>query len=722
MRGSHWGSGAARLGGGPASRVEFRRKIAPAVLALAIVGPAILALAWYAGANTTLNAYGTTAATGGSPVAIAYDSGCANTWTANAAPSGYSFFTPAGVVGGALLGTSLRSLAIDAANGDVYIGDSSADMVYVFTCAGGAVATIPTPCPPAALAWDPSSSEIWATCHSSGIAFWVSPGPPVAVGGVLPVTGGTDALAYDANSGDMLIASTAVSSVTAVTSLNTAAWSKAVGAAPVALAYDSATGNMYVVNEAGGSVSVLKPAGGLAGTVTVGSLPVAAVYDVGTGHVFVANSGSGTLTDINGLSVAASVTVGAVPTAVGDDLATSNVYVTNSGAGTVSVVSPGDIVVETFTVGTTPDALTYNGNNFDMWVADTGSPVAANVDELPSTVDTPALAAGSTPFAIAFASGAMYATLPGVNSLEGIGDANSLTGAVLALGPHGCTGPEEIAYSPASGDMYAVCVGSSSVAVTTLVPNWVTTLGGFTNPNSIVYDPANSEMLVGSSSTSKVWPISSTNVVGAAIIVGSQTSPRGMVYDPASSDVFVADTGSNQVSLITSTNTVATTVGVGTGPSAVALDPATNNVWVVCTGSNNVYTLSSTGGFLARTAVPAGSNPDFIAYDPASLSMLVSDPGVNDVSSITTASYTVTNIAMGAGTTPGPMAYDLADGNMYVVDTANSDIGEISATNVLSVTVVTLAATATGGGDMEYSPTNENLYFVDLGANAIWDV
>ena len=704
------------------------------IIASSVVLVTLAGLAWGAGAPNVKSTYSLPLPLG-NPVAIGFDpvpcAGNYYTYTAEAGTatsSGYVGFSTSATLGPAkhTTGYGLVAVAFDPITGGAYFAEPGIDTILETPNSCGTLQT-PTvsPCPANALAWDMASSQMWATCPSSGFAFWIDSANSMHD---LAIPSGSNALAYDPTSQAMLIVSTATNTVTAVESagtppINNPAWVAQTGASPVAIAVDTGTGDAYIANEAGNSVTVVSPTGSVVGTVSVGARPVALAYDTANGHMLVANSAGNSVTDIDGTTVVGTVSVGAVPIALQYDPATTNVYVANQGSSSVTVITPADIVATTIGGLTTPTALTYNPINVTVWAADSGASTAV---EFTPTIATPTLAAGAGPWALLPSAGNVYATENGAGAVEAISATNGQPFPTLALTP--CTNPTQLAYSAASGDIYATCP-NGNVAWFPTALTAATTIGGTAGAGAIAYDAATAsqEIMVGSLTGGTVYPISSGNVLGAPIAIPAATAPHGMVYDPGSSDMFVTSGAAGKVALISTTNTVVATPGVGgagANPVAVALDTSTNNVWVACQGANTIVVLSSAGAVLKTiTALPAGASPDFITYDPSAGTMVVSDSGTSGVSVISTSTYSVTNVATGTGSIPGPSVYNPIDTNVYVVDAATGNVAEVTAgsTPALLVTIPGPGAAVTQA-DIQYSSANENVYFLDNSANAIWAI
>lgn len=728
-----------------------------------LTAPALVALGLLAGATTVSTNF---APTGLSPVAIAYDPGCGYIFTANSGAfpaagvgSGLSYVnTATGVLTTIAQGQSIRALAVDAATNDVFLVDGSLSNAYVYSCSSTSgvtfVATFHTPCISNAVAWDPTSSEMWASCPATGFAYWMIDTPTPSVAGVIPVPGGTNALAFDPANHDMLVASTPVNTVSAIGSsgsnLNTIVWTKAVGTAPVALAFDSENSWMYVVNQAAGTVSALKSTGALAGTVTVGSVPVAASYNNVTGHVFVANLAAGTVTDILGTSVVATVTVGTSPIAISNDSATTNMYVLNSNSGTVSVVSPADVVVGSISVGANPTAAIYCPTTVNVWLISTN---ANQITELPTTVNTPALAAGGAPFALALAPGTgnMFVTLSGANAIEAIAPTNALVASTGLGGSCLPGGPTALAASTGGGDLFAVCTGSDFVQVVdqsdhvVAAINLATAFPGYVHPIAIAYDPylslagCTGFMVVGSSTLAALAPICAATLAPAAATIATTapTTATGLAFDwGVPNNLFVAEPATATVQAITTGGAALAPIGIAGPASQVAIqNGSTTAAWAPVPGVNTISVVSAAGTGASTNTVYAASAVSYLTFDVATGTMAASAPGTNSELFVApVAPYgVVTTAALGAGTTPGPSAYNPVDTRVYVVETGTGNVAETLGTSTVFVTLPLFAvATPTGQSAIAYAGTplgtvpagNENMYYVTNGVAppVIWDL
>lgn len=189
----------------------------------------------------------------------------------------------------------------------------------------------------------------------SGLVFFGSSGYHDVVGvingsnrsyiGSFPVGLAPDGMAFDASSGEVLVAQAADNNLTVVNGTTGAKIATLpYGAQPQGVAYDPVDERIWVANGAGNNLSVLDArTGGVVGSVPMGngSLPIAVTVDPANGQVFVADFGSSNVTIVNGSndSPIAVLPTGAQPRGLAYDASNECVYVTSAGASTLTVIN-----------------------------------------------------------------------------------------------------------------------------------------------------------------------------------------------------------------------------------------------------------------------------------------------------------------------------------------------------------------------------------------------
>jgi YVTN family beta-propeller protein len=506
----------------------------------------------------------------------------------------------------------------------------------------------------------------------------------------------------------------------------------AVGAGPVAPAVDQATDTVYVPNlgpnedGSGDTVSVINGAtcnashhggcGQTPPTVTVGGAPDSVDIDRATGTVYVANAGSNSVSVIDAAtcsgtnhsgcgSTPPAVQVGATPFSVAVDQATDTVYTANNGAvingdGTVSVID-----------GATCNATDHAGCGQHPHTVVAGSaPEEVSIDEGTNTVyvnnggdGTVSLVNGATcdathhsgcariPPTVRVGFGPGWAAVDHANDTVYI--TNSTDNDVSMIDSATCNATSTSGCGRAAP---TVTVGAAPVGV------------AVDQATDTVYTANNVD---GTISVINAATCNATTASGCAqtvrtINVGA--GPAGMAVDQATDTVYVANAGSSTVSVIDAATCNAThhagcgqtppTVKVAKGPAGVAVDPATDTVYVTIDGATGTsHDLSVINGATCNAhrhsgcgQIPAtvnvGVNPGMPVVDQANGTVYVPSFADNTVSVVNAAICNGTDHAgchqtppvVPVGTNPFGAALDQATHTIYVGNSGGTTLSMIN--------------------------------------------
>jgi len=647
-------------------------------------------------------------ASGGYPVAVAYDSANGYVYVANYGSNNVAVInaTTDKVVDWVPVGVSPDALVYDNANGYVYVANYNYDAPGNVTVINGAtdkvVGSIGVDNFPDAVAFD----------SGTGCLYVVSEGKyPVYAGTVTVINGAKDkvvgsvpvgtepwAVAYDGSNGDLYVANGGSNNVTIVNgATNKAVGSVPAGTEPDAVAYDRSNGYLYVVNEWTDNATVTNGPGNLTvingatdqivGSVPVGFQPVDVALDSSNGYLYVANmdigpgygtdpdGGPGNLTVVDGSTdaVVGSVPVSPIdawPDAVAYDSGNGDLYVANGGSNNVTIVNGAtNTPIGTVTLDTFPDAVVYDSANGYLFVADRRP---------------------NGEWAINGSTDAVVRSVPG--------------GPGLGRGTHG------EAYDTANGDIYvadcdndnvSVINGSRSTVVGSVPVGWC--------PDAVAYDSANGYIYVTDSSSSNVTVIDgSTGKTVGSVSVGP--TPDAVAYDSANGHLYVADEGDDygapgNVEVINgSTDQVVGRIGGIQGPVAVAYDSSNGYVYVANGGLHVID--GATDQVVGSVPVVA----EAVAYDSANGFVYVA--GDDNVTAINGATDTVAgSVVVGYG--PVALAYDGANGYVYVVNEGSGSVSiiEPSVSSPPPTYPVTFAESGIPGG-LEWGVTIDQMIFL----------
>jgi YVTN family beta-propeller protein len=386
------------------------------------------------------------------------------------------------------------------------------------------------------------------------------------------------ALAYDANSSDMLVGGCGG----VVRSIDTANESVggpvAVGGSPASIAVDTSTGNPYVLNWDTNSVAVLTANGsGVLSLAKVGGWPTAITIDSSTGTAFVLSS-----TNVSVINLTSHLLVGSIDVGVNESLVggfaqvamtpqsilynptDQDVFVANSGNNTVTVFSAHtNRIVATIPVTNSPLALAWNNGTNEVYVAcwgylDVISGATLKVEENMSL-------GGNLPDGIAYVP-SLHEVFVDNNAIESSSNpgitvvsvaTNSTIGSIPL--PSNASDTGQLVYDNRTGDVYVAGAGLLGLYLSDqddyiVDPSTLTLVGSIpvgTDPYGIAPETGSNYLLATAGYNGTVSLIDET--IGSAtysVTLPIGTLPQGVAFDPASSQAIVVDSGNDSVSYL----------------------------------------------------------------------------------------------------------------------------------------------------------------------------
>jgi YVTN family beta-propeller protein len=210
--------------------------------------------------------------------------------------------------------SSLRGLAYDSSNGDLYVAnDLGGGVSVVNSSTDTVVSTINTGGYPIDVAFDSTNGDIYVSNNAGGVN--------VIDGSTNKViqTISTKALpigdAFDSSNGNIYVANATLNAVGVIDgSTNKFVGNISVGADPVGMTYDSANGYLYVANWFSDNLSVIDGANNkLIGSISVGDHPRGGEFDSTNGYIYESNYGTGTAMGNRGTGQSVSVIAPGIP-------------------------------------------------------------------------------------------------------------------------------------------------------------------------------------------------------------------------------------------------------------------------------------------------------------------------------------------------------------------------------------------------------------------------
>jgi len=236
------------------------------------------------------------------------------------------------------------------------------------------------------------------------------------------------------------------------------------------------------------------------------------------------------------------------------------------------------------------------------------------------------------------------------------------------------------------------------------------------SPDGVVYDPANTEILVANSGSGTVSAVNSSTYKVTSITVG--TDPITLTYSPSSGDVYALNSESESASVIDSANTVTHTVTLPGDAVGQLYDPANGDVYELTIGSSGyeISDVNHTTFKLTSVALPVGAL--FTAYDNATGSLVVSAGETNELTIVSSSDKTTT-VTLTTGLFPTYMTYDPFNQDLYVTESGETSTGFTKTGNVSVLAsdnkIVATIQTGEYPTLSTYDPDNHDIYVVDTG-------
>lgn len=278
----------------------------------------------------------------------------------------------------------------------------------------------------------------------------------------------------------------------------------------------------------------------------------------------------------------------------------------SAGAGTanaVALLQPYPHSVGTYSVGTAPFGICFDGSN--IWVANAGGGVSELSATTGSVIGT--FTAGSNPVAICFDGAHIWVANNGSNNVSELSDSN---GSVLATIPVG-SGPNALCYDGAN--VWVVNDGDDTVSEIRVSDGTVLgTYGVGNNPAGVCFDGTN--IWVANQNGGSVTELLAATGALVRTVTGL-SSTGALCFDGTSIDSVGYGAG-GPTQIVAATGTVGSSFSItGSGHSAICFDGA--NLWIANSTTNNVTKLSSSGVVLGT--YPVGNAPYGICFDGANI-------------------------------------------------------------------------------------------------------
>jgi DNA-binding beta-propeller fold protein YncE len=297
-------------------------------------------------------------------------------------------------------------------------------------------------------------------------------------------------------------------------------------------------------------------------------------------------------------------------------------------------------------------------------------------------------------------------------------------------------GPSEFAYDPVTDRFLVSNTRSNDVtsmnASDPLDESEYITIPTGSEPQGIVFDPADSLDYVVSEGSSNVTVISGLGVQFGSVPVG--TFPFNAVWDESRLSVYVVNSGSHNISVIQGLKVVATVNGPArAGFNGIAYDEMNDHVFVMGTVSDKAYVYGSgvrygptlSAGVLAPLISPnsvapdpscmVGTAPSLDAYDPVTHELYVPNAISGDLS-ILSGCTEVATVTFPVGAHPYAAAFDPTNNFVYVTDETLSQVYLLSGSTI--ATTVT-SPTFDEPHGATFDPGTGEMAFANYGSNTV---
>ena len=608
------------------------------------------------------------------------------------------------------------AVAFDPTNHYVYVVNSGSDSVaagnvsVINGTTGKVVARIPVGRSPEGVAVDRANGYVYVTNSESGNVSVIN-GAIDQVVGSISVGGMPVGVAVDPANGYVYVASGYSDYLSVINgTTNTMVGTITVGNGPWTLAVDAANGYVFVANTRSNNVTVIDGrTDQVIGSVPVGNGPWGVAVDPANGLVYTTNRNSSNITVINGTTdheLTAGIPTGLDPQGVAFDAASKLVYVTCGASDNLTVISgsPGRSI-GSIPVGHNPDAVAVDGVNGYLYVTNYASDNVSVINGTSAVVGS--LLMGSSPQALAVdpANGVVYVTNWVGQDLIAINGATDTVNGSIAAATDSYPYPDAVAVHGGNGDIYVANWGMNDVTVVNgATDKVVASVPVGIEPGGVAVDGANGYVYVTNSGGANVSVINgATNGPVGSIPVGEE--PWGIAVDARNGYIYVSVQTSCHLTIINgSTNVVVGSIaGLCGGRGGITVDPFNGDIYVA-SGYQNVSVINATTDTVVRL-IPVGTAPYGMAVDDANGYVYVTNSGTNDVTVINGSTNTVVG-SIPVGVEPNGVSVDRTNGLIYVANWISGSISVISPP-VHSVTFQETGLPAGRNWTVDLNGTNE---------------
>lgn len=508
------------------------------------------------------------------------------------------------------------------------------------------------------------------------------------------------------------------------------------------------------------------------------------VFDPATQSILVGDSAGGSVFALNassGVGSAAWATAAnpsgdfPAPVALAFDPSRNVVYAANANNGNVSVfnASTGRLL-KSIGVGCGPEAIAYDASDSRLFVANFCSANVTVINASSWTALPLSASVGGHPTSVLWdpGNGEIYVTCVDTEEVIAL---NPTTGAAVhhfLLGgspPAVDVYPISLAYDPNNGRVYVANEDSRNVSVingsTDQFVGSGVNLGA--SPLSLLFDPADSEILVSSRASIESINASSNNLTSAVAPTG--LNPVSMVYDSADGLVYSVNAASNSLTAVYASNLsvrqsriamlfpmlqsaydpqngelyvasvdpsfgcIATgsvlaiapgplihleaSIPVGYGPEAVGVDVSSSRLFVPNYCSSTVSVIDARTDVPLNKSLVTGPGPIAAAPIPEAGQLVVANGGSNNVTVFNTTSLSVVSANISVGPAPDAIGVDPRSGLVFVASFASANLTVINSTTWAPQG--NNVPTGAGPESVIFNPANGDIYVADSGADSV---
>jgi YVTN family beta-propeller protein len=629
---------------------------------------------------------------GNEPVDSAYDSSNGYIYVADFASGAVSVIAGASnsLVATIPVGTNPLWLAYDLTNGLIYVPNTNSGDISVINGSTDSVAgTVSGSGEPHSVVYDPSNGLVYSPNWGGGLE---------VVNGLAEVKDvivGTNPLngVYDASNGLIYVSNSGSNNVTAVnTTTDKVVANIHVGSSPNFMAYDVANGCVYVANSGSNNVSIINgTTNAVSGSPKVGSSPGGVVYDSANEQVYVFNSGSNNVSALNGTSsasVVAKIPVGSGPGSGAFNPADQRVYVSDGSGTNVTVINgSSNKPFASISVGSTPGRPTFDAGDGELYVANLGSNnVSSILTGSTYVVSAPSIGDGDDVEAYDSHSGLLYLESPSIDSVTLV---NGTTHAyVTSLTSSGLYGLGSVAWDAWNGCVYLLDYSGNQYYVTPMCGATFEKSIAVNQPSSLIFDPTNGYLYVGTSAGISVINGATNSVVKT---VGLPNGALSVTPDEALDAVdalLYAVNGNGGLSVIeTSTNAaVANLSSVGNaGYTGVSYNAKTAEVYATELAGPAVGIYKAPTHVLVTSLTPSYGQPAAGTPDLTSGFEYIDCKGgaIMVLNTTNSATYVTNHIS-----SPASSTFDPANGYVYIANGRGGNVIVLNGTSVANVITV----------------------------------